>query len=260
MKESRSAAQDLDSAVKKAAEDFFGVRFASFKRIHCGNSSVNWRAVEACEPPRAYFVKLAKPHAVETALANTAAVATPLVPRAAFGARSFPFSGRLVCAFEWIDDGASVPPWLLSKDQIQGIADGYRELSKVFAGRIHGDLHYKNFFLSSSRLSACFDLEKMREGAPAEDLLRIFVHALERTRFWRFSRTKAILGNLQLMILASGLERSDFIHALELYEAHKNSRRKKKSRFALFATIEKFFRSRYYSRIRKAILASSAAG
>lgn len=252
------AAEAARAAVQTAAEAAFGVRFVSFKPVHQGNSSENYRAETA--DGRKYFVKAARASAVRTVMERTLAVSSPLVPALAFGGATAELDGgkRLVCAFEWAPPGVSVPPWLLTPARLRAIADGYRELSRAFGGKIHGDFHYKNFFLDGDRLSACFDLEKMRDGLPTEDLLRIFAHALERTRFWKRKRLAAVFRNFASLVAISGYPREMWLEAIDRYERHKLERRLKKARFPLFASIEAALRRPLYSRLRAIVDAARA--
>lgn len=239
--------------IEKAASAAFGVAFTSFMPVHQGNSSENFCAVAA--DGRRFFVKVARAGTVRKLIDQMRGIASRLVPTLAFGGAVGSLEGgkRLVCAFEWAADGVSVPPWLLTEAQLRAIVDGYRELSHAFGGKIHGDFHYKNFFLKDDRLVACFDLEKMRDGLPTEDLLRIFVHALERTRFWCRGRIAAIMRNFSKLVAISGYSCYDWLEAVERYERHKLERRQAKARFSVFASIEAALRSSLYSSLRSAI-------
>ena len=244
---------------EKAASAAFGVAFASFTPVHQGNSSENYSAVAA--DGRRYFVKVARAAAVRKLVEQMRGISSPLVPALAFGGAVGSLEGgkRLVCAFEWAAEGVSVAPWELTEAQLGAIVEGYREFSRALGGKIHGDFHYKNFFLKDNRLVACFDLEKMRDGLPTEDLLRIFAHALERTRFWRRGRIAAIMRNFTSLVAISGYSCYDWLEAVERYECHKLERRKAKARSPLLAGIEEALRSSLYCSLRSAIAKATNA-
>lgn len=273
------------SLVQLAAEDAFGVAFASFVRVHAGNSSANYRA--ATTSGDTYFVKCASRRTIDGVLKRQAQIVSPLVPAVAFAGRTGESGKKALCAFAWATDGASVPPGHFTPADIAAILAGYRELSRAFAAvdasaldawdgldeaakvaslkpcAIHGDFHYKNFFLASDparadapvRLTACFDFECMRRGLPTEDLLRIFVHALERTRFWRFATIGAILRNFTCLVRASDYSEAAFLAAIDLYERHKRARRRAKAAHPLWAALEAALRAPLYRRLRRAVKA-----
>ena len=260
------------SPVWRAAESAFGTVFVSFGRVAEGNSSQNYHA--EAEDGRQFFVKLATARAVARAIARQGAADSPLVPRVAFSGATGELDRWRICAFEWMEGGESIPPERLSPALIEALLSGYSRLSEALARvpadsipvppgldeavkrageparPIHGDFHYRNFFFRDGALFACFDLEKMRMGFPAEDLLRVFVHALERTRFWNLGKIRAIERNFAETVRRSPWPQEAWLVAIDLYEAHKAHRRAGKARFRLFLEIENFLRSPLYRKMR----------
>ena len=259
----------------RAAERALGCEFASFRRVHAGKNSVNYRA----ETPegRLYLVKFACPYRAERVLARLGAISSPLIPPLALCGRTGTFGRFVICALEWCKDGANIPPHVLTSAQIAAIVEGYRELSRAFSAveprlleapeeaveaakrcgaalrPIHGDFHYKNFFLDGDRFCACFDVECMRLGMPAEDLLRIFAHELDRTRFWCFRRIGRIYRNLSEMVRISGIPKAEWLEAVALHVGHKEKRRMEKGRAHFVAKIDNFLRGPYSRRLRLAV-------
>lgn len=267
--------------MRKAAEEAFGCRFAEFSPIGLGNSSDNFRA--AMPDGKLYFVKFATRRHVKLTLDPLKAISSPLVPRPAFGGATGKFGNLSICAIEWLESGKNIPPHLLTHGQIAGIRDGYEEFSSALSAipcdslnatdglaaaaascameprTVHGDFTYRNFFMKGDALVACFDLECIRRGLPTEDLMNIFVHEMERTRFWRISRLAALKRNFAYLVSISQYPASAWLAAIDLYELRKSSRRAQKQRVKAFAAIERFFRAPLYAQLRRTVR-SAAAG
>lgn len=263
----RTMALPTDGAAKTpeqlAAERTFGVAFTAFERLSVGNSSRNYRATTAAG--ERYFVKFASPKVIDLAITRDRLMKSPRVPVLAFGGVRGELGDQAFCAFEWLDGLESFPPHTYTEGQIRSICDFHARLMDDFAALprdglatcadfdarthggarrvIHGDFHCGNFGFRDGRACACFDFESMRLGLAAEDLLRIFVHALERTRFWRVGRILRTVRNLTTCVRLSGLGRDEFLAALDLYVAHKQSARRRKKRLAFLARLEEMLRA-----------------
>lgn len=259
----------------EAAEQSFGCTFASFVRIHAGKSSLNYRA-ETPDGHR-YFVKFCTPGHIKRIFGLVGAISSPLIPGIAFNGATGQFGKWGICAIEWCEGGDNIPPHLLTPQLMKDINDGYREISRAFSAvdarslsvregaegaakacglelrPIHGDFHYMNYFMRNGVLSACYDLECMRLGLPTEDLLRIFIHAIERTRCWRFMRIRRIFRNLTEMVRLSDYSKDAWLAAVTIYENYKTKRRAEKSSHPLFVKIDNWLRSPYYRRLRRAV-------
>ena len=257
-----------DDEIREAAERSLGAKFATFVRVAAGNSSVNFKACESDGKNHLvrFFREKARPP-----LEILHLVAGRLVPGASFGGGSFPVgNGWHVCAFEW-REGENVDPALLTDAQIASLAKAYREfsdtlgkaaglpadrdLSCLCAGiaprPIHGDMHFKNVFFEGDEATSFFDLEKIRLGFPTEDLLRYFIHAAERTRFWRFARMAAIKRNFAKLVRVSGCPASAWLAAIDLYVERKREHRAAKSRSRILLAMEDFFRGGLYRSFRR---------
>ncbi|MBQ6138016.1 MAG: phosphotransferase [Kiritimatiellae bacterium] len=257
-----------------AAERTFGVKFTRFERTAFGNSSVNYRAV--AEDGSEYFVKFAPPKTVEAVERRTASASTPLLPGLAFGGRTGEFRGWRICAAEW-RVGECVDPADLTPAKARSLLSAHRALLLALQGSaaelprpgdladfdfgvapcaIHGDMHCRNVMFRGDEVSAFCDLEMMRIGYPTEDLLRVFIHALERTRFWRSGRIAAICRAFGTLVRESGFPRKAWLAAIALHESRKTRRREAKARFPALKRIERHLRSPYYRMLRRTVLES----
>lgn len=271
------------SAEWLAAENGFACTFVSFTRLGAGNSSRNFRA----ELPDGHvaLVKLANESRSSRLLPRLRAMSSPLVPPLAFGGKTGRFGRYVISAIEWCGRGANIPPHMMTEAQLRAIVSGYAQLIEVFGAvdattlevspgideiaqkcglaprPIHGDFHYCNFFLSEDELTGCFDFEFMRLGIPTEDLLRIFAHALERTRIWRWRRMNAIYRNFGRLVQLSPYGEEAWLAAVDLHELDKTRRRaKKKGGMTFIAKIEEALRSPLYRRLRRIVKEAKANG
>ena len=219
-----------------------GFVYRRFDRLAAGNSSRNFRA--ETEGGARYFVKFAPARVIDAVFSWHSALATPLVPAVAFGGRTGALDGHRCCAFEWCDGETSVDPERLTSAQIASLVEAYARLSaamqavaeppsrvacaeEVDAGMplcvIHGDLHYRNVFFRGDAVMHFLDFEKMRRGYPTEDLLRFFLHALERTRFWRLRRMDALVGNFAETVRRSPYPAAAWLAAIDIHEKYKSN-------------------------------------
>lgn len=272
---------DRGAAVKSAewlaAERTFGVGFSSFSPIAAGNSSSNYKAVAA--GGRAYFVKFAPPRSLDVVVRRALAVISPLVPALAFGGAVGECGDLRFCAFEWIGRGTVVDPAEFSAARCASLLSAYDAFSRSlqaaaadlrrpddldgFGGdvrAVHGDLHCRNLVFDGDDVVAFFDLEKMRIGHPTEDLLKLFVHALERTRFWRRGRIAAIERAFGELVRQSAFELDAWLAAISLHERRKSARRSQKSRLPVLKRVEAVFRAPLYRRLREIAVEANVLG
>ena len=123
---------------------------------------------------------------------------------------------------------------------------------------IHGDLHYRNVFFRGDAVMHFLDFEKMRRGYPTEDLLRFFLHAMERTRFWRLGRMHRLEQCLAAIVRQSGYSRQAWLAALDVYVTGKRAKRKGKSIFPAVKAFESVLRAPLYRRVREIIRKEAA--
>ena len=253
-----------------AAESAFGTKFTGFSIVTGGHQSANYRARTA--DGAECLVKFAGEKVAAREQEWLEALASPLVPSMKFDGRTGR-RGRLnLFAIEW-RDGRSMDPAEMNEAQVKSLVKSYLEFSKALQRIsnppaenpfpeseyshglivIHGDLHYHNLLFMGDEVSAFLDFEKMRKGNPAEDLLRYFMHAMERTRFFRVTRLAAIRRNFALAVRMSPWDAATWQEAISLYERRKSAKRMKKSGGGVFAQIERTLRSPLYRGLEKIV-------
>lgn len=255
---------------REAAERLFGRAFTSFRELHGGNTSQNFVASIGDEH---WFVKVGRRPRIALTVSRHQAVRTPLVPRIAMDGRIGECEDRAVCAEEWFSDMSHVDPADLTTEQAQDLVRSYRAFSVAVqdvkdarddrsyqgfdAGEgvsvIHGDLNFRNVGFRNGRVMAILDLESVRLGFPAEDLLEFVIHEMERTRLWFRRRLRKLELVLAMIIRASGYSQKAWLAAFGVYVADKRARRLSKARFPLFKKIEHWLRKPLYVRVRHLI-------
>ena len=249
---------------RQAVERGFGVRLYDFVRLTVGKTSVNFKATAL--DGRRYFVKFARKRALEKAQLVDARVRSPLIGKMAFGGRSFPYGEWMCFAFDWIDGARSVRPQDLTSRQVRSLAEAYAQMSDALrdadvgdgSGRpIHGDLHYDNIFFRGDEVVAFFDFEMLRRGLPTEDLVRIFSHCLERTRFWRVITIRRIYSAFRELVRASRYSPADWIEAIDRSECGKRVSRLRKRNRSAVAHVENFLVSWIYRGLRNCVKSQS---
>lgn len=249
-------------------------RFVSFSQVSGGNSSLNFRA--RSKGGEAVLVKFAKPSRLKKAVGILRKLQTPLVPRVVMDVQVTNDRDYDVCAIAWAE-GKTQDAADLDERQAGFIVQAYKELAQAMqnvrgdlqgaeaiAGfktvAIHGDLNWRNIlYKEDGSVDAFLDFEQMRLGLATEDLLRIPLHAMERTRFWRRKRLRRLEGVLSAIIKASQYSKEEWLAALEAYIERKKARRTKKSSFAFAKEAESFLRLPMYVRIRRLILEACEA-
>ena len=253
------------------AESALGTSFSSFTAVKAGNSSKNYKAVTA--EGFAYFIKFAPADVVEQTVGYCRQISSPYVAALAFGGRSGFAGGRRVCAFDWREGGTSVHPADMTPAQVSSLVRAYGEFARslqavgdldaapdpeglsfgMAPGVIHGDLHCGNIFFTGEAVTAFMDFEKLRRGWPTEDLLRVFVHAMERTRFWRCGRMARMEANFAACVRESPYPAEAWLAAVGLYEARKGRHRARKARSGWLAAAERLLRAPLYRRLRRIV-------
>lgn len=259
-KKLRSAAKSVCLPWQRAAERGFGLAFSEFVRLSAGNSSINFMATAA--DGRRFFVKFARKRALEKAQLVDAAVECPLVGKMAFGGLSFPYDGWMCFAYDWIEEARSIRPQDLTLRQIRSLAEAYGRLSSALEnvdlgeGRerpIHGDLHYDNIFFRGDDVVAFFDFEMMRRGLPTEDLVRIFCHRLERTRFWKVMAIRRTLAAFRELVRVSPYPKADWLAAIDRAERKKRMSRLRKRHLQATGVIANILSSWVYRGLRRCV-------
>ena len=259
---------------KAVTERALGVRFVSFNEVSGGNSSRNFRAEK--EDGGGGFVKFAAKKHMDMVFERQNAINSPLVPKLLAGPFATPECGGEMCVMEW-RDGEMRDPAALTTGEIDSIVESYRALSGAMAPLapklsvpddlggattvpIHGDLNWRNILYSGGKVSAFLDFESMRLGLAAEDLLRIPLHAMERTRFWCAKRMRKLESVLARIVEKAEYPEEDWLAALSIYIKRKESKRTKKGSFAPALALEKALREPMYRRVGRIIRVAAQKG
>lgn len=245
-----------------AAEAGFGIAFSDFRRLAVGNSSRNFLATVRADGRR-YLVKFGRESAIRILTRIAGAVHDPLFVPMAFGAKVFQVGDEWCCAMDWLDGVSSVCPQDMTSVQIRELVTAYGRMSDALQilsnecapGKrlIHGDLHFDNVLFRGDRVVAFIDFEMMRQGFQTDDLLRVFVHRMERTRFWQFGVMSRLFRGLGEMIRCAPYSVDDWLAAIERYVARKNAIRMRKSHWRWTMALEERLRAPLYSRLRKCV-------
>lgn len=252
-------------------EGAYGTKFKALTPVTGGNYSENYRAIT--EHGKSYFIKLTDPVTAARLKATYSGLATSLVPGLAFGGKLVEFGKRVVLAYEWCEGGKYVDPERLDVAKIDSLLESYERLSQVMGKAkdaecpddiqvfdfgmsprvVHGDMHTRNVLFDGDVVVGYVDFELLRVGYPTEDLLRIFIHALERTRFWKLKRIAAIENNLRLLMSRSRHPKAAWLSAVNLHEKRKSESRRRKKKVKIIADIDAFFRRPFYLMLKRLV-------
>lgn len=235
---------------ENTASRVIGEKLVSFVRLG-GNSSENFHA--KTESGREFFVKFTSRSVSAKIISLYNAMASSgIVPSLVKTSPDYMPVRALV--FEW-GRGEKVKPWQYTPEHILSLVQAHKKVLEAISGvpaslafpawegvanqdwqvvPIHGDMHAGNLLFDGDNVTACFDFERLRVGLPAEDLLRLFMHAYERTHFWRVGRLMALRRNLHTCVAVSGYAIGMWALARAAYISHKEGRRASKHKSTLF--------------------------
>lgn len=80
---------------------------------------------------------------------------------------------------------------------------------------IHGDLNPGNILFRGGKVSGFLDIEELRFGLPAEDLVRYVVSSAEHLRFYSFIRMKRVIRRFEVLVGAAGIPSEDWLLAID---------------------------------------------
>lgn len=258
-------------------ENAYSTKLKSFEPINGGNYSFNFKAVDVSD--KAYFVKVTLPKTAERLVKTYSYLKTPLVPNLCFDGKVANVRGNsAMLVYEWHEKGKYIDPVDFNLNKIDSLLEEYEKLSKVMqnakeieiksdlerfdfgleARVIHGDMHIRNVLFDGDQVSAFVDFELFRKGYPTEDLLRVFIHALERVRFWRLKRIRTIENHFKTMVERSSYPKKSWLAAIDLHEARKSASRRRKAKSGIIADIDAYLRKRFYKKLREIVLRAGA--
>ena len=124
---------------------------------------------------------------------------------------------------------------------------------------IHGDLHYENFRFVDGKVSGFLDMEELRFGTPAEDLVRYTLCSAER-RAWLTPRARRrVLAVFAEFVRRMPLTRREWLFAIDSYLLRKLDKRTRGGRPSLFRRIGMAGRFGLYRDLREVVYAGTRA-
>ena len=115
----------------------------------------------------------------------------------------------------------------------------------------HGDLHHGNVHFEKGRVSGFFDLEELRNGYPAQDIVRYVICAEEHLRVLSFRRRRRTLLRFEQAVLRLPYSRHEWTLAIGAYFLWKAHGRIRNGRIGFFAALNLRYRYAFYRRLRR---------
>lgn len=125
---------------------------------------------------------------------------------------------------------------------------------------IHGDLHKGNFRFADGAVSGFFDLEELRFGTPAEDLVRYVVCSEERRKWYDLSGRRRLLGAFRRIVARTSYSRAEWMFAINGYLLRKLAKKVKSNRLPIWVRLNLRSRFGFYRTLRKAVESEVANG
>ena len=166
-------------------------------------------------------------------------------------------------------DAVALKPRLVERLKGMGLASWARELRLVADGSlvldpsrirvIHGDLHYENFRFADGKVSGFLDLEELRFGTPAEDIIRYTLCSAERRKWLTPRARRRLLAAFAAIVERMQLTRSEWLFAIDSYLLRKIDRRTRDGRPSLLKRIGMAGRFGMYRDLREVVYAKTRA-
>ena len=125
---------------------------------------------------------------------------------------------------------------------------------------IHGDLHSGNFRFKDGVVSGFFDLEELRFGTPAEDLVRYVVCHEEHRRWYDLRGQRRLLAAFRRILLRTSYSRAEWIFAINGYLLRKLAKKVKSNHLPVWRRINLRARFGFYRALRNAVESEVANG
>lgn len=164
-------------------------------------------------------------------------------------------------------DAAALKPRIVERLKGMGLESWVRELRLVSDDSltldpsrirvIHGDLHYENFKFADGKVSGFLDLEELRFGTPAEDIVRYTLCSAERRKWLTPRARRRLLAAFAAIVERMPLTRREWLFAIDSYLLRKIDRRTRNGRPPLFKRIGMTERFRIYRDLREMVYAKT---
>ena len=134
--------------------------------------------------------------------------------------------------------------------ELDGMPDATLSLAARYCRIIHGDLHSGNFRFANGRVSGFFDLEELRYGTPAEDLVRYVVCCEEHRRWYALRRRRKLLDAFRRILAGTSYARDEWLFAINSCLLRKLARKVKTNRMTAFQRMNLRMRFGFYRTLR----------
>jgi len=115
---------------------------------------------------------------------------------------------------------------------------------------IHGDLHKGNLRFDGGAVSGFLDLEELRFGTPAEDLVRYVVCSEEHRRWYDLHGRRRLLGAFRRILTRTSYTRGEWMFAINGYLLRKLAKKVKSNHLTVWRRINLRVRSQFYRELR----------
>ena len=104
------------------------------------------------------------------------------------------------------------------------------------------------------------DVEELRFGVPAEDLVRFVVCGAEHLKFYQFGRLRRFVRRFEALVRAAGVPAEDWLLAINAALLRKLQRHVRGPRVPLLTRVRLQFRFRFYRSLRGVVRRVAAGG
>ena len=121
---------------------------------------------------------------------------------------------------------------------------------------IHGDLHHKNFCFAGGRVGGFLDIEELRFGTPAEDLVRYVVCRAEHLRWYKLHALRKLFDVFREFVRRTPYSRRAWLFAVDGYLLRKLDKKiGKDGGVSLAGRLNLAVRFGFYRRLREIVCA-----
>ncbi len=134
--------------------------------------------------------------------------------------------------------------------ELKQMSDSTLVLAPEAVRIIHGDLHWENFRFDEGRVTGFLDLEELRFGTPAEDLVRYVVCRAEHQRWYDVFGRRRLLKVFRLFLERTPFSRSEWMFAIDGYLLRKLDKKISSGHVPLATRINLRSRFAFYRALR----------
>ncbi len=137
--------------------------------------------------------------------------------------------------------------------ELKLMPDESLELAPEARTIIHGDLHWENFRFKDGKVSGFLDLEELRFGTPAEDMVRYVVCRAEHQRWYDIGGRKRLLAAFRRFLAGMNLTRAEWLYAIDGYLLRKLDKKLASGKLTWSLRMNLRYRFRFYRALRDAV-------